>query len=189
MSKAGSNPPVNATDVPTTGALDQSGPSELTGESLPAALSTGSPQATTNSAPHGGGSVSPSSVPQSESATTFLWLRRSDQLFVGALLITAFALMGAHWLRLSGWGLRTVEIDRAPASEYAYRLDVNRATWVEWAQLDGIGQTLGERIVADREVNGPFTSVDDVLRVKGIGPKKLDQMRRWLVIDPPSQSK
>lgn len=67
----------------------------------------------------------------------------------------------------------------APAL-YVFQVDVNRATWIEWAQLDGIGETLAKRIVADRQENGPFQSVEDLRRVKGIGAKTLDKMRPHL---------
>ncbi len=113
-----------------------------------------------------------------------LWLRRSDQVFVGTLLSVGLLLVAIHWVRLSDWGRRTVEVDRLPAGKYQYSVDVNRATWVEWAQFEGIGETLAKRIVADREARGPFSSVDDVQRVKGIGPKKLADMRPYLAIEP-----
>jgi len=113
-----------------------------------------------------------------------LWLRRGDQIFVATLLTVGLALLSVHWIRLSDWGRRTVDVDRLPPGEYQYSVDINQATWVEWAQFDGIGETLARRIVSDREANGPFNSVDDVLRVKGIGPKKLAQIRPYLGIDP-----
>ena len=113
-----------------------------------------------------------------------LWLRRSDQVFVGTLLTVCLVLVAAHWVRLSDWGRQTVEVDRLPAGKYQYSIDVNRATWVEWAQFEGIGETLAKRIVADREARGPFADVDDVQRVKGIGPRKLTDMRPYLTIDP-----
>ena len=113
-----------------------------------------------------------------------LWLRRSDQVFVGTLLSIGLALVAIHWVRLSDWGRQTVEVDRLPAGKYQYSVDVNRATWVEWAQFEGIGETLAKRIVADREAHGPFVSVEDVQRVKGIGPRKLDDMRPYLTIEP-----
>lgn len=109
-----------------------------------------------------------------------LWLRRADQLFVGVCLVALVALLIVYWARLSGWGMRPVEIERLPQNKYAYRLDINTATWVEWAQLDGIGETLARRIIADREQNGPFRSVDDISRVRGIGPKTLENIRPWL---------
>ena len=110
------------------------------------------------------------------------WLRKSDQLFVATLLAIATSLMFVHWVRISGWGTRPIEIDRLPRQAYEYRIDINRATWVEWAQFDGIGETLARRIVEDRDRNGPFLSVDDVLRVRGIGRTKLEGMRRHLRI-------
>ena len=111
-----------------------------------------------------------------------LWLRRADQLFVSVCLTAIVVLLIIYWGRLSGWGMRPVEIERLPRSEYQYRIDVNRATWVEFAQLDGIGSTLAHRIVEDREQHGPFQSADDLLRVKGIGPKILERMRPHLEV-------
>ncbi len=112
------------------------------------------------------------------------WLRRGDQVFVGSLLSVGLVLVAVHWLKLSEWGRRPVEVDRLPAGEYQYMVDINRATWVEWAQFDGIGETLAKRIVADRQTRGPFESINEVQRVKGIGPKKFAQMRPYLAIEP-----
>src|SRR5258707_15457167 len=87
-------------------------------------------------------SASPAPNSGSPAKGPWLWLRRGDQLFVGTLLVVAFVLLSVHWLRLSDWGRQPVEVDRLPARQYQYALDVNDATWVEWAQLDGIGETL-----------------------------------------------
>lgn len=56
-------------------------------------------------------------------------------------------------------------------------LNVNQATVEQLTQLSGIGDALAQRIVADRDKNGPFASVDDLVRVSGIGKKKLDGFR------------
>jgi len=125
----------------------------------------------------------PSSARRRDERPRF-WLRRGDQVFVGSLLAAGLALLTVHWLSLSEWGRRPVEVDRLPAGDYQYVVDINRATWVEWAQFEGIGETLARRIVADRESRGPFGSIDDVQRVRGIGPKKFSQMRPYLAIEP-----
>jgi len=70
---------------------------------------------------------------------------------------------------------------RGPAFQL-YRVDVNTGTWVEWMQLEGIGQTMAHRIVADREEYGPFPTIDDLIRVDGIGPVTLDRLRPRLTI-------
>ena len=109
-------------------------------------------------------------------------LRHRDQLFLGVLMLIALSLMCWHWVRLSGWGMQPVEIERLDARPYQYKIDVNRAPWIEWTLLEGIGETLARRIVDDRDRNGPFRSVDDLSRVKGIGPKTLARIRPRLTI-------
>jgi competence protein ComEA len=118
------------------------------------------------------------------------WLTRGDQLIFGLLSFVALILLGVYWVRLSNWGTRTVEIERLPARQSEFRIDANSATWVEWGQIQGIGDGLARRIVADRDQNGPFRSVDDLARVKGIGPKTLEHLRPWVRVNtesPPSE--
>jgi competence protein ComEA len=114
---------------------------------------------------------------------TALGLSRSDQVIVAALATVVLALFMLHWARLTRWGTMTVEVERLKSRQFEYRLDINSATWVEWGQLEGIGDALARRIVADRDANGPFASVDDLRRVKGIGVKTLEKIRPWLTVD------
>ncbi|CAN5451749.1 hypothetical protein BH23ACT3_BH23ACT3_02000 [soil metagenome] len=53
-------------------------------------------------------------------------------------------------------------------------VDVNRAGTAELETLPGVGPAIATAIVDDRERHGPFVSVDDLLRVRGIGPAKLE---------------
>jgi competence protein ComEA len=108
--------------------------------------------------------------------------RRGDQLVFGTLLIASLVLMGIHWARMSGWGIRPVEIDRQAAQSFEYRLDVNKASWVELTQLEGVGDQLARKIVADREANGPFHAIEELRRVPGVGPKTLEKVCPWLEI-------
>ena len=56
-------------------------------------------------------------------------------------------------------------------------VDVNAAPADELETLPGIGPVMAGRIVAHREANGPFGSVDDLQDVPGIGPKTLESLR------------
>lgn len=49
-------------------------------------------------------------------------------------------------------------------------------------ELSGIGEAKAQAIVAYRESNGPYTSVDELLEVKGIGKAILDKNREMLEI-------
>lgn len=52
-------------------------------------------------------------------------------------------------------------------------VNLNTASAEALDTLPGIGPALAQRIIASREQEGPFRTVDDVLRVSGIGPAKL----------------
>ncbi|MHA6483692.1 ComEA family DNA-binding protein [Paenibacillus sp. strain BS8-2] len=63
-------------------------------------------------------------------------------------------------------------------------IDINRASAEELDQLKGIGPSKAQAIVADREQLGKFRSVDDLLRVKGIGEKLLASIKESVVALP-----
>lgn len=108
---------------------------------------------------------------------SFLGLQRNDQYFLGVLMIAILILAVLHLARLSHWGTEPIEISRQNQMPYEYQIDINQASWVEFAQLKQIGPVLGKKIVAHRETHGPFLSIEALLEVKGIGPQKLNQNR------------
>lgn len=54
---------------------------------------------------------------------------------------------------------------------------INRASAKELEALDGIGPVLAARIVTYRSANGPFATVEDLLKVSGIGAAKFAQFK------------
>ena len=56
-------------------------------------------------------------------------------------------------------------------------VDINRASSDELESLPGVGPATAQKIVEDREKNGPFTSPEDLMRVPGIGPKKFESLK------------
>ncbi len=60
---------------------------------------------------------------------------------------------------------------------------LNSATSAELETLPGIGPALAARIIEFREANGPFSSIEQLTEVKGIGDKLLDNMRDFLILD------
>ena len=53
-------------------------------------------------------------------------------------------------------------------------ININTASVEELTQLQKVGQKTAENIVAYRDANGPFKTVDDLTNVKGIGEKILE---------------
>ena len=88
---------------------------------------------------------------------------------------------GTTMVTLSGGGVtdpaREASVERSPpaieAATVAALINLNTATAEELESLKGIGPTLAARIVTYREEYGPFQTVEDVMRVSGIGPGKL----------------
>lgn len=64
----------------------------------------------------------------------------------------------------------------------ARALDINVATVEQLVALPGIGQVLAERIVAYRDAHGPFTSVDGLGDVEGIGDALVERLRPLVIV-------
>ena len=103
--------------------------------------------------------------------SAYLWL---------VLLTLAFALLLFAHSRdeepTAGYRIKTqyAAEETAPKRD---KLNVNAASAQELEALTGVGPALAAAIVKDREENGAFETVEDLLRVKGIGESKLEEFR------------
>lgn len=59
-------------------------------------------------------------------------------------------------------------------------ININRATESELTSLHGIGSSKAQAIILYREMFGDFKSIDDLEKVKGIGPKTIEKNRSRL---------
>ncbi len=57
------------------------------------------------------------------------------------------------------------------------KVDLNTATSKQLQMLKGVGKELAKRIVQFREEHGPFTSIQDLQKVKGIGKNKFFNLK------------
>lgn len=94
----------------------------------------------------------------------------------------AFCLVSGLVFIAFTWHKPAENVTHSVATPASAPVDINAADWTSFSQLEGIGPTLGFRIVADRQQFGPFPSIDDLLRVEGIGPLTLDRIRYRLTI-------
>jgi competence protein ComEA len=56
-------------------------------------------------------------------------------------------------------------------------VDINTATLEQLETLPGVGPVLGQNILDYRAANGPFTTVDQLADVSGIGDVRLAELR------------
>ena len=61
-------------------------------------------------------------------------------------------------------------------------INVNTATTTELEELPGVGEVIAQAIVDFRTENGPFTSVDQLLDVSGIGDATLENIRELVTV-------
>ena len=65
----------------------------------------------------------------------------------------------------------------ADGVEQIAKVSLNAGSAMDFQTLPGIGEVTAERIISFREQNGPFASVDDLIKVKGVGFKTLEKLR------------
>jgi comEA protein len=76
-----------------------------------------------------------------------------------------------------------VAAENPVASTVIETIHLNQATAEELQTLPGVGPALSERIVQFRTEHGPFTSVDQLTEVNGVGQAKLAKLRNQLTVD------
>lgn len=62
-------------------------------------------------------------------------------------------------------------------------MDLNRATAEDLVRLPGVGPRLAGRLISYREKHGPFRSVEELTRIRGIGPVKVRAIRAFLRVE------
>lgn len=102
-------------------------------------------------------------------------------LFIGAMIYLAFS--GFHGQNIVSLPPHSAQED-SNTSEITKegKININTASAETLALIDGIGESLSKRIISYREENGPFTSVTDLLNVKGIGEETLNQISPYIAV-------
>ena len=63
-------------------------------------------------------------------------------------------------------------------------ININTASSLELESLPGIGPTTAGKIIAYREENGPFFSIEDIINVSGIGPGTYERIKDLITVGP-----
>jgi competence ComEA-like helix-hairpin-helix protein len=92
-----------------------------------------------------------------------------------AVLALVFASLSSFLLALAAVPLHATK--KPPA----HLIDINSASSVQLQEVPGIGPATADKILQMRKSYGAFKSVNDLLSVRGIGPKRLEKMRKYLV--------
>lgn len=63
------------------------------------------------------------------------------------------------------------------------KININTALAADLAVLPGIGVVMAERIVEYREQNGNFRKPEDIMKIKGIGEKKFEKLKDFVIVE------
>ena len=61
-------------------------------------------------------------------------------------------------------------------------VNINRASESDLDALPGVGPSTARAIVEDRDANGPFSTIEDLMRVSGIGEKKFEKLKSSICV-------
>ena len=113
---------------------------------------------------------------------------KSEIILLGltAAFLCALAVLSAQdrQERIPGAVIETeVEVPREEIAPDFPPVDLNTATAEELDTLPGIGESLAGRIIAYREANGPFGSIEEIMEVSGIGEAKFAELKDRVTVD------
>lgn len=100
--------------------------------------------------------------------------------------VTVKSRLGACLLLLLCWILLAAHAAVGKKTPPATPLDLNTATATELAQVPGIGASSAKAIVQFRQKSGPFERVEDLLAIRGISARKLEQIRPYVNVSKPA---
>ena len=71
-----------------------------------------------------------------------------------------------------------------PDDTYLQPISINTATADELVLLPGVGEVTANNIIAYREEHGPFSTIEDIMNVPGIGEGKYEGFREMITVGP-----
>lgn len=104
----------------------------------------------------------------------------NPQIGLTLLLLAGLSLLGLRAVQIRSQGQPSVLQQEASP----HRLDLNAASAGELELLPNVGPQLARAIERHRQTQGPFTSLEDLRGVPGIGPATVDKLRGLLTVHP-----
>ena len=99
----------------------------------------------------------------------------------GLALLSLCAVAALTAVRISQAQMRTPMEGYRYTTLPAWRVDLDHAGVDELAALPGVGPSLAAAIVADRQAKGPFKTLTELDRVRGVGPAILQQIKPFVL--------
>jgi len=125
------------------------------------------------------------------------WVNRPEIVWVGLAVILIGAVVSLWFLTIGrhrspdapaeSYQARPWDSDRMRRVQVSEgdKININTATALIFRSIPGVGPTTADEIVALRKAKGgKFGKIEDLLEARGVGPKKFERMKPFLMIDP-----
>jgi competence protein ComEA len=121
---------------------------------------------------------------------------REKSVIIGILLVFAFGLLFftlsryrfyQSYIDIGGSSIEygpvgTVASSADDTADTERLVDINRAGIEELIKLPGIGRVTALSIIDYRTLHGPFSDINELIKVRGIGEKKLEMLKECVTI-------
>ncbi|GEM_PF-5816304 len=84
---------------------------------------------------------------------------------------------------------KEINSDSDEKVEEVKKIDINNADIEELKILHGVGPVIAKRIIEYRKIHGRFNTIEEIMKVKGIGKKKFKEMKNMITVKEPISKK
>lgn len=109
-------------------------------------------------------------------------LERADSVFAARSAAPAESLVASASPEVATLST-TAPSNRANAPVGNASVNINTATRQALETLPGVGPSTAGKIIDHRGMHGPFGRIEDLMKVKGIGPKKFEKLRQYITVE------
>lgn len=118
-------------------------------------------------------------------------LKKKAKIIVAAVIFIAVAAAGyiIEKFEKDAFIVETVATEDAvsytsdSAMEINGKININSAGIEELKKLDGIGESFAEKIISYREEHGAFGTIEEIMKVPGIGEKKFEDFKEDICVE------
>lgn len=108
---------------------------------------------------------------------------KEEKIILLFLLAALFVGTGVlYYKKLNPAHSQFIEFDEKAIQEFK-KININKATSKELVRIRGIGPVLAGRIISYREKYGPFKKTEDIKKIKGIGEKTFEKIRKEIILE------
>ena len=100
---------------------------------------------------------------------------------IAILLLACIVCLSGYFIHRSYLHNGLIDINRTESLTADFKIDINSADWGEIVVLPGVGEKLAQAIVEHRVTYGPFETVEGLNDVPGIGEKKLQLLKDYIL--------